>query len=94
MEFVADRTTKEAFPRSTRFAERFAQLALDEGLTVWPNVGHADGTNGDLAMLAPPFTSLSRRYTRSSCGLRGRWAFGPIQPLGGRITLEKILAEH
>ena len=22
---------------------------------VWPNVGQADGTNGDLAMLAPPF---------------------------------------
>ena len=22
---------------------------------MWPNVGHADGTNGDLAMLAPPF---------------------------------------
>jgi adenosylmethionine-8-amino-7-oxononanoate aminotransferase len=22
---------------------------------VWPNVGHADGTNGDLVMLAPPF---------------------------------------
>jgi adenosylmethionine-8-amino-7-oxononanoate aminotransferase len=28
---------------------------LDAGLVVWPNVGHADGTNGDLAMLAPPF---------------------------------------
>jgi len=22
---------------------------------VWPNVGHADGRNGDLVMLAPPF---------------------------------------
>jgi adenosylmethionine-8-amino-7-oxononanoate aminotransferase len=22
---------------------------------VWPNVGHADGTNGDLVMVAPPF---------------------------------------
>ena len=22
---------------------------------VWPNVGHADGTCGDLVMLAPPF---------------------------------------
>jgi adenosylmethionine-8-amino-7-oxononanoate aminotransferase len=22
---------------------------------VWPNVGHADGTSGDLAMVAPPF---------------------------------------
>ena len=55
VEFVADRATKDAFPRSIQFAERFARMALDEGLTVWPNVGHADGTNGDLAMLAPPF---------------------------------------
>jgi adenosylmethionine-8-amino-7-oxononanoate aminotransferase len=22
---------------------------------VWPNTGHADGVNGDLVMLAPPF---------------------------------------
>ena len=29
---------------------------VDEaGLLVWPNVGQADGVNGDLAMLAPPF---------------------------------------
>ena len=55
IEFVADASTKEPFPRSQRFAERFARAAQDEGLTVWPNVGHADGTNGDLAMLAPPF---------------------------------------
>ena len=55
IEFVADRATKEPFPRSSRFAERFARTAQDEGLMVWPNVGHADGTNGDLAMLAPPF---------------------------------------
>ncbi|HZI30679.1 MAG TPA: aspartate aminotransferase family protein [Gemmatimonadaceae bacterium] len=55
IEFVADPGTKAPFPRSLRFAERFARIAQDEGLIVWPNVGHADGTNGDLAMLAPPF---------------------------------------
>ena len=42
-------------PRSAKFAERFADAALDAGLTVWPNVGQADGTNGDLVMVAPPF---------------------------------------
>jgi adenosylmethionine-8-amino-7-oxononanoate aminotransferase len=55
IEFVADRATRAPFPRSARFAERFAAAALDAGLVVWPNVGQADGTNGDLAMLAPPF---------------------------------------
>jgi adenosylmethionine-8-amino-7-oxononanoate aminotransferase len=55
IEFVADKTTRQPFPRSSRFAERFAAAALDVGLVVWPNVGQADGVNGDLVMLAPPF---------------------------------------
>ena len=55
IEFVADARTKAPFPRALRFAERFARAAQEEGLIVWPNVGHADGTTGDLAMLAPPF---------------------------------------
>ena len=55
IEFVEDKATRAPFPRAARFAESFADAALDAGLTVWPNVGHADGTNGDLAMVAPPF---------------------------------------
>lgn len=55
VEFVADPVTRAPFPRSARFAETFAAAALDHGLVVWPNVGQADGVNGDLAMLAPPF---------------------------------------
>jgi adenosylmethionine-8-amino-7-oxononanoate aminotransferase len=55
VEFVADPVTRAPFPRTARFAETFAEAALDEGLVVWPNVGQADGANGDLAMLAPPF---------------------------------------
>jgi adenosylmethionine-8-amino-7-oxononanoate aminotransferase len=55
IEFVADPATRAPFPRSARFAETFADVALEAGLVVWPNVGQADGVNGDLAMLAPPF---------------------------------------
>ena len=55
VEFVADGVTRAPFPRSLKFAERFVRSAQQEGLVVWPNVGHADGVNGDLAMLAPPF---------------------------------------
>ncbi len=63
VEFVADRETREPMPRSAAFAETFTQAALDAGLVVWPNVGHADGRAdgraggraGDLVMLAPPF---------------------------------------
>ena len=56
VEFVADVATRAPFPRSARFAERFARAAQEAGLIIWPNVGQADGVNGDLALLAPPFT--------------------------------------
>jgi len=55
IEFVEDKASRAPFPRSAKFAERFADAALDAGITVWPNVGHADGTNGDAALIAPPF---------------------------------------
>jgi len=56
VEFVKDRATKEPMPRGNHFAERFTAKAFDNGLIVWPNIGHVDGTRGDLVMLAPPFT--------------------------------------
>lgn len=56
VEFVRDKQTKAPFPRAKRFAETFVAQALKAGLVVWPNVGHANGTDGDLVMIAPPFT--------------------------------------
>jgi adenosylmethionine-8-amino-7-oxononanoate aminotransferase len=55
IEFVEDRDSRAPFPREKRFAERFTAAAERAGLLVWPNTGHADGVNGDLVMLAPPF---------------------------------------
>ncbi len=55
IEFVADQATRAPFPRGSRFAERFADAAQQAGLMVWPNVGHVDGGDGDIAVLAPPF---------------------------------------
>jgi adenosylmethionine-8-amino-7-oxononanoate aminotransferase len=55
IEFVEDKDSRAPLPRSAKFAERFADAALDAGITVWPNVGHADGTKGDAALIAPPF---------------------------------------
>ena len=57
IEFVADRATKRPFERSRRFAERIAERAFANGLIVWPNAGNVDGTNGDLILVAPPFTA-------------------------------------
>ena len=55
VELVADPATREPLPRSARLAETLTDAALEEGLVVWPNIGHADGRDGDLVMVAPPF---------------------------------------
>jgi hypothetical protein len=56
IEFAEDPSTRAPFPRSAHFAETLTRAALDAQLIVWPNVGHANGTDGDLVMLAPPYT--------------------------------------
>jgi adenosylmethionine-8-amino-7-oxononanoate aminotransferase len=55
IEFVADRETRAPFPRSARVAERVTAAAQEAGLMVWPNSGQANGTDGDLVVLAPPY---------------------------------------
>jgi adenosylmethionine-8-amino-7-oxononanoate aminotransferase len=55
IELVVDRAKKTPFPRSARAAERVTRAAKDLGLLVYPSTGCADGTNGDLILLGPPF---------------------------------------
>ena len=55
IEFVQEKGSRAPFPRKLKFAEHFAEAALAEGLMTWANMGQADGTNGDLSCLAPPF---------------------------------------
>jgi adenosylmethionine-8-amino-7-oxononanoate aminotransferase len=55
VEFVKNKKKKTPFARDQKYVEAFVARALARGLVVWPNIGHADGTNGDLVMVAPPF---------------------------------------
>jgi adenosylmethionine-8-amino-7-oxononanoate aminotransferase len=55
VEFVIDTKSREPYPRAARFTETFVECALDAGMVVWPNIGHADGERGDLVMIAPPY---------------------------------------
>jgi len=55
IEFVRNKKKKRPFPREQKYVEAFIAKALDSGLVLWPNIGHADGINGDLVMVAPPF---------------------------------------
>src|SRR3989441_1155408 len=72
IEFVEDKASRAPFPRAAKFVEAFTEAAHGAGLVVWPNVGHADGVNGDLVAVAPPFIiteqeieELVIRFTRA-----------------------------
>ena len=89
VELVADRATRAPLSRAARLAERVAAAAMDAGLVVWPGVGNADGHDGDLVMIAPPFvitpeeigelvSRLRRAIERATRDVRGaRPAAGP-----------------
>ncbi|MBS2024518.1 MAG: aspartate aminotransferase family protein [Deltaproteobacteria bacterium] len=54
VELVQDKATKAPFPRKQKVIEHLIAHLFARGLIVWPNMGQADGTNGDLFMLGPP----------------------------------------
>ncbi len=54
VELVADRATRAPFPRERKVAERLTAHFFERGLVTWPNVGQADGKNGDFFMIGPP----------------------------------------
>jgi adenosylmethionine-8-amino-7-oxononanoate aminotransferase len=55
VEIVRDRATRAPFARADRATERVVAAAKRAGLLVYPSTGCADGTDGDLVMLGPPF---------------------------------------
>jgi adenosylmethionine-8-amino-7-oxononanoate aminotransferase len=57
VEIVAEKGVRRPFPRTDKKAESVAARAFASGLVVYPGVGCADGTSGDLVMLAPPFVT-------------------------------------
>lgn len=54
-ELVADKVTKQPFPRDMGIAEEVARECTERGLLVLPGVGGADGVDGDTVVLGPPY---------------------------------------
>jgi adenosylmethionine-8-amino-7-oxononanoate aminotransferase len=52
---VEDRDSKRPFAREAKAVERVMVAAMESGLVLYPSTGCADGRNGDLIMLGPPF---------------------------------------
>jgi len=55
IELVADRETREPFPRTARVTEAVVAAARDRGVLVYSGTGNANGIDGDTILLGPPF---------------------------------------
>jgi adenosylmethionine-8-amino-7-oxononanoate aminotransferase len=55
IELVADRETRAPFPREARVTERVVAAARERGVLLYSSTGAANGTDGDLLVLGPPF---------------------------------------
>jgi len=69
LELVADRETREPFPRATRLAESVLAAARERGLLLYSGTGNADGVNGDQILLGPPFVITDDELVRIADGL-------------------------
>lgn len=55
VELVADRETREPYPRSSRVTERIVAAARERGVLLYSGTGQANGVDGDTILLGPPF---------------------------------------
>ena len=55
IELVADRASRDPFPRAARITEAVVGGARDRGVLVYSATGNANGVDGDLILLGPPF---------------------------------------
>ena len=64
IELVADRETRRPYPRAARVTESIVRAARERGVLVYSGTGGADGTDGDMILLGPPFVVSDDELTR------------------------------
>jgi adenosylmethionine-8-amino-7-oxononanoate aminotransferase len=69
VELVRDRTTKAPFPRSAKPVETVVRVARERGLLLYSGTGNANGIDGDVVLLGPPFVVTDEELARIADGL-------------------------
>jgi adenosylmethionine-8-amino-7-oxononanoate aminotransferase len=64
IELVADRDTRVPFPRGAQVTERIVAAAREAGVLVYSGTGNANGTDGDVILLGPPFVVTDAEIER------------------------------
>jgi adenosylmethionine-8-amino-7-oxononanoate aminotransferase len=71
LEIVADRATRAPFPRAERRTEALVRAARERGVLVYSGTGNANGVDGDLIVLGPPFVVTDDELVRIADGVAG-----------------------
>ena len=66
---MADRDTREPFPRAARVTEAVVRAARERGLLVYSGTGNANGVDGDTILLGPPFVVTDAELERIAATL-------------------------
>jgi hypothetical protein len=64
IELVQDRETRAPSPRAARLTEAVVAGARDRGVLVYSGTGMADGVDGDMILLGPPFVVTDSQLDR------------------------------
>jgi adenosylmethionine-8-amino-7-oxononanoate aminotransferase len=70
VELVEDRATRRPFARTRAIIERTLAAALEAGLVLYPGTGVANGTDGDVVMVGPPFVVSDEQIAEIASGMR------------------------
>lgn len=54
IELVQDKATKKPFPPEMNIAKKIGEMALEEGVVLYPGKGSCDGFTGDHILISPP----------------------------------------
>ena len=70
VEIVADRATRASYPRARQVTERAMAAAREGGLLLYHGTGMANGTDGDMLMVGPPFVVTDAQIDEIARGMR------------------------
>lgn len=70
VELVRDRATRAPFPRSAKLVEAVVRIARERGVLLYSGSGNANGVDGDVILLGPPFVITQDELVRVADGLR------------------------
>ena len=69
VELVSDRSTRSPYPRAAKLVERVVRAAREHGLLLYSGSGNANGVDGDIVLLGPPFVITDDELARVADGL-------------------------